>query len=49
VHRFTAGAVPASALRPDLWARPQDVPIRDVPATEIGSAPVARSAKERAR
>jgi DNA-binding transcriptional regulator YdaS (Cro superfamily) len=27
VHRFTAGAVPASALRPDLWARPQDVPV----------------------
>ena len=27
VHRFTGGAVPASALRPDLWARPQDVPI----------------------
>jgi DNA-binding transcriptional regulator YdaS (Cro superfamily) len=31
VHRFTGGAVPASALRPDLWARPQDVPIMDVP------------------
>ena len=30
VHRFTGGAVPASALRPDLWARPQDVPIADV-------------------
>ena len=27
VHRFSAGAVPASALRPDLWARPQDVPV----------------------
>jgi DNA-binding transcriptional regulator YdaS (Cro superfamily) len=27
VHRFSAGAVPASALRPDLWARPQDVPL----------------------
>jgi hypothetical protein len=23
--------VPASALRPDLWARPQDVPITDGP------------------
>jgi len=31
VHRFTGGAVPASALRPDLWARPQDVPVVDVP------------------
>jgi DNA-binding transcriptional regulator YdaS (Cro superfamily) len=27
VHRFTGAAVPASALRPDLWARPQDVPL----------------------
>jgi len=27
VHRFTGAAVPASALRPDLWARPQDVPV----------------------
>jgi DNA-binding transcriptional regulator YdaS (Cro superfamily) len=31
VHRFTGGVVPASALRPDLWARPQDVPIADAP------------------
>ncbi len=29
VHRFTCGAVPACALRPDLWARPQDVPRAD--------------------
>jgi DNA-binding transcriptional regulator YdaS (Cro superfamily) len=29
VHRFTGGAVPACALRPDLWARPHDVPIID--------------------
>jgi DNA-binding transcriptional regulator YdaS (Cro superfamily) len=49
VHRFTAGVVPASALRPDLWARPQDVPIMDVPAAEMGSAPAARPSKERAR
>jgi DNA-binding transcriptional regulator YdaS (Cro superfamily) len=27
VHRFTGGAVPASALRLYLWARPQDVPL----------------------
>jgi DNA-binding transcriptional regulator YdaS (Cro superfamily) len=27
VHGFTGGAVSASALRPDLWARPQDVPV----------------------
>jgi DNA-binding transcriptional regulator YdaS (Cro superfamily) len=49
VHRFTAGAVPASALRPDLWARSQDVPVMNVPAAEMGSAPAARPAKERAR
>jgi DNA-binding transcriptional regulator YdaS (Cro superfamily) len=40
VHRFTGGAVPASALRPDLWARPQDVPIIDVQV-----APAARPSK----
>jgi DNA-binding transcriptional regulator YdaS (Cro superfamily) len=35
VHRFSSGAVPASALRPDLWARPQDVPVAGarMPAT----------------
>jgi DNA-binding transcriptional regulator YdaS (Cro superfamily) len=43
VHRFTGGAVPASALRPDLWARPQDVPIID---QQI--APAARPSKGRA-
>jgi DNA-binding transcriptional regulator YdaS (Cro superfamily) len=26
IHRATGGAVPASALRPDLWRRPRDVP-----------------------
>jgi DNA-binding transcriptional regulator YdaS (Cro superfamily) len=31
VHRFTGGVVPASALRPDLWARPRDVPVTDAP------------------
>ena len=41
VHRFTGGAVPASALRPDLWARPQDVPKMDV----ITPAPGARPAE----
>jgi DNA-binding transcriptional regulator YdaS (Cro superfamily) len=41
VHRFTGGAVPASALRPDLWARPQDVPMADVAsvAARKGRAP----------
>ena len=27
IHRATAGAVPGSALRPDLWRRPEDVPV----------------------
>ena|ERR1700686_3182388 len=38
VHRFTGGAVPASALRPDLWARPQDVPMADAPAARPAKA-----------
>jgi DNA-binding transcriptional regulator YdaS (Cro superfamily) len=38
VHRGTGGAVPASALRPDLWARPQDVPV-------AAGAPPARTVR----
>jgi len=26
IHRFTGGLVPASSIRPDMWARPEDVP-----------------------
>lgn len=26
IHRFTDGAVPASAIRPDMWAKSEDVP-----------------------
>lgn len=26
IHRATKGDVPASLMRPDLWARPEDVP-----------------------
>lgn len=26
IHHATAGEVPASDLRPDLWAHPEDVP-----------------------
>jgi DNA-binding transcriptional regulator YdaS (Cro superfamily) len=53
VHRFTGGAVPASALRPDLWARPQDVPIIDAPIIDapIRDVPVplaARASRRRA-
>lgn len=28
IHRATDGEVPASDLRPDLWAKPEDVPAR---------------------
>ena len=47
VHRFTGGVVPASALRPDLWARPQDVPMADAPAGRPAKAgaPKAGAAK----
>ena len=27
IHRATAGAVPGSALRPDLWCSPEHVPV----------------------
>lgn len=37
VHRFTAGAVPASILRPDLWARPQDVPLARAAGGKAGA------------
>ena len=26
IHHFTNGSVPASEIRPDIWARPEDVP-----------------------
>jgi len=29
IHRVTGGKVPASALRPDLWRRPKDVPVEE--------------------
>jgi|HubBroStandDraft_2_1064218.scaffolds.fasta_scaffold829923_1 DNA-binding transcriptional regulator YdaS (Cro superfamily) len=44
VHRFTGGAVPASALRPDLWARPQDVPEMNGPITHAAVTGAARGA-----
>ncbi len=39
IHRATHGAVPASALRPDLWRHPKHVPVQE-PApvrTEAGA------------
>ena len=41
IHRATRGAVPGSALRPDLWRRPEHVPIQepaDAPSEEGGSS-----------
>jgi DNA-binding transcriptional regulator YdaS (Cro superfamily) len=35
IHRATGGAVPASALRPDLWRRPQDVPVEAAGMTAV--------------
>jgi DNA-binding transcriptional regulator YdaS (Cro superfamily) len=29
IHRATRGAVPGSALRPDLWCRPEHVPVQE--------------------
>lgn len=26
IHHFSKGLIPASALRPDLWSKPEDVP-----------------------
>jgi DNA-binding transcriptional regulator YdaS (Cro superfamily) len=34
IHRATFGQVPASALRPDLWRRPEDVPVETAEAAE---------------
>lgn len=38
IHRFTVGQVPASALRPDLWASPDDVPIASTSPQEEGES-----------
>jgi DNA-binding transcriptional regulator YdaS (Cro superfamily) len=38
IHRATAGAVPGSALRPDLWRSPDHVPVADAPDLAAGSA-----------
>jgi DNA-binding transcriptional regulator YdaS (Cro superfamily) len=38
IHRATAGAVPGSALRPDLWRSPEHVPLSDAPALAAGPA-----------
>ena len=38
IHRATAGAVPGSALRPDLWRSPEHVPVNAAPDRAPGSA-----------
>lgn len=29
IHHYTKGAVPASDIRPDLWSKPEDVPVQE--------------------
>jgi len=41
IHRATRGAVPGSALRPDLWGCPEHVPIK---GSVEGDPPPARVA-----
>lgn len=36
IHRATEGAVPGSALRPDLWRSPEHVPLEDAPNVDAG-------------
>jgi len=38
IHRATAGAVPGSALRPDLWRSPEHVPVNDASDVAAGAA-----------
>src|SRR4051812_3858229 len=47
IHRATRGAVPGSALRPDLWCRPEHVPVQEPAAARSegdAGAPPARVA-----
>lgn len=37
IHRATGGAVPASDLRPDLWASPEHVPLAPVSHETVGA------------
>src|SRR5882724_1078150 len=41
IHRATRGAVPGSALRPDLWSCPAHVPVDGKGEGAAGPAPVA--------
>lgn len=41
IHRATRGAVPGSALRPDLWCCPAHVPVDGKGDDAAGPAPVA--------
>jgi DNA-binding transcriptional regulator YdaS (Cro superfamily) len=47
IHRATRGAVPGSALRPDLWCRPEHVPVQgtaDASSEDDAADPSARVA-----
>ena len=42
IHYFLGGRVPASRLRPDLWACPEHVPAKPAPAADAAATEVAR-------
>ena len=39
IHRVTDGAVPASALRPDLWRKAGDVPVESFVVSALAPSP----------
>ena len=40
IHWALGGAVSASELRPDIWARPQDVPCRPIGRAGLAPYPI---------
>jgi DNA-binding transcriptional regulator YdaS (Cro superfamily) len=38
IHRVTGGAVPGSALRPDLWRSPEHVPLDEAADAAAGTS-----------
>lgn len=44
IHRATEGAVPGSALRPDLWRAPEHVPVKNGPDAGDTSGPATKEA-----
>jgi DNA-binding transcriptional regulator YdaS (Cro superfamily) len=46
IHHALRGRVPASRLRPDLWASPAAVPLRAAPRKRTDSRPPMNGASE---